>query len=185
MTTRPLLPYLLLALLSGCSYTDNVVITVEEPITSLFLVLTPDTGQKVIMHYMDHDGEGGMEPIILGGTLQANTRYTGELLLRNALNGKMEHFYDSTSVAEQAALHQVFYAFQGNGKLTTTYTDMDENGNPFGLQTTVQTEASCEGRWMITVVHGPDKLAPGVAEGDITHSGGSIDAQVVFEVVVR
>jgi len=185
MNIRSVVVSLLVALLSACSYTDNVVITVEEPITSMFLVLTPDSGQKVILYYMDRDGEAGMEPVVVGGTLQAHTRYAGELLLRNALNGKMEHFIDSTSVAEQANTHQVFYTFQGTGKLATTYTDMDDNGYPFGLKTTLQTDESCTGQLMVTIVHEPDKTAVGVSGGDITNSGGAVDAQVVFEVVVE
>ena len=152
----------------------------EEPITSLTYILTPDSGTAVVLQYLDRDGEGGRPAIINSGTLQANTIYNGEIKLN--LLGK--HMIDTSSVAEQPEKHQIFFLPQDGLQLTTEYADRDANGYPVGFKTIVNTGSASEGTLTIIIKDQPNKSAPGVADGDLTNAGGSIDAEVSFELTI-
>ena len=56
----------------------------EELITTVNYTLTPADGSAAItLSFVDLDGDGGDAPTITGGTLIANTTYTGTLELLN------------------------------------------------------------------------------------------------------
>jgi hypothetical protein len=65
------------------------------------------------------------------------------------------------------------------------YGDVDGNGKPLGLQTTVVTGDVSTGTLTITLRHEPDKSAAGVSGGDLTNAGGETDIEVTFDVTVQ
>lgn len=66
-----------------------------------------------------------------------------------------------------------------------TYLDLDENGNPLGLEFSLQTGAPSIGNFTITLRHDLDKFAEGVSEGNITNAGGDTDISVTFPLVIQ
>ncbi|MFM1874838.1 MAG: hypothetical protein RL266_575 [Bacteroidota bacterium] len=152
----------------------------EEPITSLTYILTPDSGTTVVLQYLDGDGEGGRPALVSSGTLQPNSTYSGQL----QLNTIGKHFIDSTSVAQEPELHQVFFLAQNGLRITTHYNDRDSNGFPVGLNSVLTTGTTSTGKLNLIIKHAPDKHANGVAEGDLTHAGGSTDLEVSFDVAI-
>lgn len=171
--------------LSACNE-DPIVEPHEEIITSVLLTLTPDSGAQVILLYRDADGEGGMNPIITNGKLKANTSYTGSMTLSDA-NGsnKTEHYINGNSVTDAPNSHQIFYTPKQNLDLNVSYSDTDDNGYPFGLQTSMLSGNAGHGMLTVTILHEPNKPADGVADGDMTNAGGSIDLQIDFQVTVE
>ena len=161
---------------ASCEWQHNEVY--EEPITSLTYILTPDSGTAVVLQYLDRDGEGGRPAIINSGTLQANTTYNAEI----RLNTLGKHIIDTTSVAVQPEKHQIFFLPQNGLQLTTEYADRDANGYPVGFKTIVNTGSASEGTLTIIIKDQPNKSAPGVADGDLTNAGGSVDAEVSFAI---
>jgi hypothetical protein len=87
-------------------------------------------------------------------------------------------------VLEEGTDHQLFY--QAPSALGTfTYSDLDANGKPIGLQFSLVTGAPTSGNIVVTLKHLPNKSASGVTTGNITNAGGNTDAVVTFPVVVQ
>ncbi|MBP9151377.1 MAG: hypothetical protein KBF73_03760 [Flavobacteriales bacterium] len=184
------LTHLLLAsatILLFASCEDDHLDAYEKPITSMFYVLTPDSGQKVILSFIDNDGVGGQPALVNTATIKANTTYRGELIigmLNPMASPRLEHFIDSTSVASEPELHQVFFTPTNRLDISVTYTDTDANGNPIGMQTVLQTGQISEGELQIAVIHSPDKLGRNVQNGDRTYAKGTIDAEAIFTLKI-
>ena len=79
--------------------------------------------------------------------------------------------------------HQFFFESTVSG-LSVEYMDMDANGKPIGLATTITTIDSGSGTLNIVLRHEPNKDATGVLNGDITNAGGETDIEVTFDVTV-
>lgn len=155
----------------------------EEVITTLSYTLVPDGGgDTVVLSFQDLDGDGGNAPIISDGVLQANTVYTGTLELLNELVDPTEDITEE--VAEEADEHQFFFPTTIVG-LDVDYGDMDADGNPIGIETTLSTLDTDSGTLTIILRHEPDKGAAGVADGDIANAGGETDIEVIFNVEVQ
>lgn len=152
----------------------------EEPITSALFVMTPDNGNAVVLSYLDRDGEGGQPAIINTGSLLPNTEYQAQLLL-NTLG---KHIIDSTSIARNPENYQVFFLPQNGLELQTEYLDLDENGFPVGLNSSIATKHECEGRLTIIIKRNPNKAADGVAVGNLANAGGKTSFEVTFEMTV-
>lgn len=156
----------------------------EEVITNVTFTLTPTTGgAPVAMTFVDLDGDGGNAPTITGGTLAANTTYNTVLLFQNLADGENENITEE--VVEEALEHQVFYTASNGLAITTTYDDMDSDGNPLGVMATVATGAAGSGTLTVTLRHEPNKTATGVSGGDITNAGGETDVEVAFDVTIQ
>jgi len=154
----------------------------EELITTFSYTLTPtDYSPPVILYFQDLDGDGGEEPTVsVTGNFKSNTSYLGIISLLNEDEG-----HDvGDEVKEEAAEHQFFFSSTVNG-VEVSYGDMDGNGNPLGLETTLKTAAAGSGTFTVTLLHEPDKTASGVAEGRIDNAGGSTDLEVTFSIVVE
>jgi hypothetical protein len=151
----------------------------EKPITSLLYILTPDSGESVILHFMDRDGEGGRPAMVNRGKLLPETTYHCQL----QLNSMGKHLTDSTSVAQEPELHQVFFLPQNGLQASVTYADADTNGYPIGLTSTLTTGYEASGQLTIIIKHRPNKQAQGVLEGDVTNAGGSTDLEVAFSLI--
>ena len=182
-------PVLLSAVLftgfTACEY-DHLEVY-EEPIKSMFLVLTPENGRnRVILNYLDNDGPGGQDALVNSTTLTENTTYTAQVHLQQMLvgNAKLEHIIDTTTVMAQPELHQVFYIAKEGLQLQTEYADVDKNGNPVGLETTIRTGLASEGSLQLIIIHAPNKLGNQVAEGFVDNARGKTDLETAFNIVI-
>jgi len=189
MKTIKLLSLSLLATLvfSACSDDDDApqVINEEEVITTLNLFLTPEGGGEVITFtYKDLDGDGS-NPEISSPALSANTTYTGRVEFLNELEDPAENI--TTEVLEEAEEHQVFYIVENSLNATPTYTGvLDNDGNPVGVEFSLDTGDASQGNFTVFLIHEGDKNAPGASEGDLsTEVGGETDIKVPFDVTVE
>ena len=174
----PLLLTVILSVFAACEKPHEDVY--EEPITSITFILTPDSGTTVVLQYLDRDGEGGRPAIINSGTLQANTTYDAEI----RLNTLGKHIIDSTSIAEQPELHQIFFLPQNGLQFSTEYADRDANGYPVGFKTNVTTGSASEGILTIIIKHNPNKSVPGATDGELTNVRGKTDVEVSFSLTI-
>lgn len=172
--------------LSSCSKDepgDPIIPNEEEVITTLKYILIPNGGgDTLVFSFQDLDGDGGNAPIILDDVLDANTTYTGTLLLLNELKNPAEDI--TVEIKEEATEHQLFYQTDLNG-VDITYQDLDDNSKPIGLATRLSTLGAGTGTLTITLRHQPDKNATGVVAGDISNAGGETDIEVSFNVEVK
>ncbi|MCF8465297.1 MAG: hypothetical protein K9G41_10670 [Flavobacteriales bacterium] len=169
------------------SCVDDHMEKYEKPITSMFYILTPDSGQKVILSFIDNDGVGGQPALVNNATLKANATYVGQLIIGMQIpiaSPRLVHWIDSTSVASEPELHQVFYTPTNGLEITVTYSDMDANGNPIGMQTVLHTGEISEGDLEIAVIHSLNKSGRNVRNGNRTYAEGTIDAEANFCVKI-
>lgn len=178
-----------LSLLSGatfisCSNDDPEPVNESEIITTLTVTLTPmGGGEAVTLQFQDADGEGpGAPQITVSGDLAAGTTYTGAVTLLNETATPIEDITEE--VAAEKDEHQFFFQPSAGLQLTPSYQDQDSNGYPVGLSFQLLTGAASSGTLTVTLVHEPDKAAPGVEAGDRANAGGETDIEVSFEVVV-
>lgn len=168
---------------TSCEKDDPIIPNEEELITSVNFTLTPqDGGTSVLLSFQDLDGDGGSNPIITGGVLQAETTYEGSLQFFNEQEVPVDDI--TAEVREEDEEHQLFYQSDLPG-LTIDYNDQDANGDPLGLITVITTAGPGTGNITVILRHEPDKSASGVSNGDITNAGGETDIQVSFPVEVQ
>lgn len=168
---------------TSCSNDDEPEENEEELITTVNYTLTPmGGGTAVTLTFNDQDGDGGDAPTITGGTLAANTTYTGSLELLNESESPAEDITEE--IEEEDAEHQFFFSTTVNG-LSVTYSDTDGDGNPVGLSTIVTTGGAASGNLTVILRHEPDKAASGVSDGDISNAGGETDIEVTFPIDVQ
>ena len=174
---------LVILCLASCEKDDPVIPNEEELITTLTYTLTPaDGGMPLSFHFQDLDGDGGGDPTVTGGTLEAHTTYAGTLDLLNEQVSPPESITEE--ILEEAVDHQFFFQTTLDG-LSITYNDQDANGNPLGLTTNLTTDNAGSGTITIILRHEPDKTATGVSEGNISNAGGETDIEVSFDVDVQ
>jgi len=155
--------------------------TPEEVITTLRYALTNPDGETVTLEFKDIDGDGGDEPVITPGTIQAGILYTGEITLLNESITPSDNI--TLEVKEEDDEHQLFFSNDFGG--TFTYTDMDDDGKPLGITSTFIVDAPMTGNLKITLIHEPMKSAANVEQGDITNAGGTTDIEVSIPVTVE
>ena len=169
-------------ILSSCSSDDNPApVNEEEIITTVRLTLTPELpSEVVIFESQDLDGDGPNAPeITITGTIVASTEYTGSVQFLNELSSPAEDI--TLEVIEEADEHQVFYTFTGNSGSTTTYSDLDQNGNPIGVNFSFNSGiVSTDNAVTVTLRHEPNKAAEGVSDGLIDNADGETDVEVTF-----
>ncbi len=179
-----LLATLFVVILSSCGSDDPEIPNEEELITTLEFTLTPEGGgSSVVFSFTDLDGDGGDAPVIVNGTLEDSTSYTGTLVLLNETEDPAEDITEE--VEEEDAEHQFFFTVSSGLNLEVTYDDMDDNGNPVGIASIVETLEASSGTLTILLRHEPDKDAEGVADGDPSNAGGETDIQVTFDVTIE
>ena len=168
--------------LNSCSEDDPKPINEEEVITTVTTTLTGG-GQVITLTSRDLDGEGPTPPTVtVSGNLTAGTNYTGTVSFLNETTNPVDNI--TTEVLAEGVEHQLF--FQAPANLgTITYSDLDVNGKPIGLQFTLATSTAATGSLTVTLRHLPNKSATGVAAGDITNAGGSTDAAVTYPIIVQ
>lgn len=175
-------------LFSSCSEDNNKSTPVieEELITTLTAIYTPQGGgTAVTLESKDIDGSGN-PMITISGPFAQNTTYNGVVTFKNeSVNPAKDITIEIKELAEE---HQVFYEKTGslnNFTYATAMDNFDANGNPVGLQSVFTTTGAATGDLKITLVHLPNKSAPGVSSGNITNAEGSTDAQAIFPITVE
>jgi len=169
-------------LFSSCGKDDPEVENEEEVITTLNYTLTSSNGEVVILSFVDLDGDGGESPVITGGTLMADSRYTGTIELLNATESPAENVTEE--IEEEAEEHQFFFSSSLSG-VTVDYEDRDADGNPIGLISTLNVGSAGTGTLTIVLRHEPMKDAEGVSDGDISNADGETDIEVTFPIDVQ
>ena len=171
-------------LFTACSEDDPEVVNEEELITTLTATLRPSGGgTDIILKSVDLDGDGPDAPVIsVSANLTVNTNYTGVLKVENETESPADDI--TIEVLEEDEEHQFFFT-PTNNIATVSYNDMDEDGNPIGVQFTLATTTAASGSLTITLRHEPMKTASGVRNGDITNAGGETDVQAVFPITVQ
>lgn len=167
--------------LFSCSDDDSAPVNEEEVITTVTITL--QNGLDVItLKSQDLDGDGPNAPVVtVSGDLAAGLTYTGSVEFLNELESPAEDITEE--VEEEGVEHQIFYQLT-NSLGTITYDDVDDNGDPIGLEFTLVTGSVGSGTLTLTLRHEPNKDASGVSSGDINNAGGSTDAEVSFPVSV-
>ncbi len=168
---------------TSCDKDDPEIPNGEELITTVTYTMTPSGGgTDVVMSFRDLDGDGGDEPVIVGGTLAANTTYNGTLELLNEANDPTIDIAEE--VSEEDIDHQFFFQTDITD-LTVSYSDQDSQGNPLGISSTVVTGGTGSGQITIILRHEPNKSAAGVSDGMIDNAGGETDIEISFPVDVN
>jgi hypothetical protein len=166
----------------------------EELITDLILTFTnTDTQDSASFTFSDSDGPGGN-----ASTIDVIDLQTGGEAVTYDVSVKVQDASDpndvediTAEVMEEAAEHQFFYlpneAADSLVSISYDLSDVDENGNPVGLETKWLFDGTSNGSESVQVVlrHEPNKGAAGVAEGDIENAGGETDIQVTFNLEVN
>ena len=148
------------------------------------LIFTPSLGgNETIFEFYDPDGDGGVAPVIQGGMLEDSTEYNLSIIL---LDESVSPAEDITAEIEtEGTSHQFFFATTQEFNMTFAYLDEDENLNPIGLETIINTGPPASGQFQVTLRHGLNKNALGVRLGDITNAGGETDIEVAFDLVIE
>ena len=176
------------AAITGCKKDEEETVTPpivneEEVITTMILAFD---GQGAAadkeLRFTDADGDGGGAPVFALDTLQATSDYNVSVILLNETASPVDTI--SNEVLDESTDHQFFFQPTG-ANITVAYADVDVNGNPIGLQTTMATGAASIGTLKVTLRHEPDKAAAGVVDGDITNAGGETDIEVEFPLVIE
>lgn len=167
----------------SCSDDDNPTPVNEEEVITTVTTTLNNGSQTITLRSRDLDGDGPNAPVItVSGNLAANTTYSGSVSFLNEIANPVENITEE--VLAEGEEHQVFY--QAPSSLGTfTYSDTDFNGKPIGLQFSLTTGNAGSGNIVVTLKHDLDKNATGVANGDITNSGGSTDAVATYPVTIQ
>lgn len=171
----------------------------QELISRVTLTFAPPAGNTVRAAFDDPDGDGGMAPTIDPIVLAAGVTYDVSVSFQNALEDPPEEITDE--VRDEGDEHQVFFlgsavsgpaTTSGSAPLLHAYADMDRNGNPLGLASTVMTSAG-SGELTVVLLHLPPVNEVAVKTADtaarVRDEGvaavGEIDARVTFPVTVQ
>ncbi len=144
---------------------------IQEVITSVELIFNEvDT-----FAFRDYDGIGSQAATIDVIKLTANTSYNVQARVLDESKNPVED--KTTEIEEEGDHHQFFYTVI-NANIEVAYDDLDEDGNPIGLKTTMQTEAASTGNLQVTLKHLHDEKTGNVSDG-------ATDIEVSFEVEVE
>lgn len=169
---------LVLISLASCEKKTPIIPNEEELITTLKFILTPvGGGSDIVFSFVDIDGDGGQEPIITNANLTANTVYNGRLELWNESILPKENI--TLEIEEESESHQFFYE-QKQAALLIDYLDVDTKGNPLGVFTLIETQASASDTLTITLRHLPKKPN----NMTLLDAGGETDIAVNFIINV-
>ena len=169
------------------SLDDTLVENQEEEINEARIFLTntnDDTDVVTLSAILEEDGEEE-DVVVTGGTLSANTVYTGSWeLTAEEMNDTRDE------IAEEDDDHQFFFLASEGLNIEVAYNDADDLGNPLGLMFTLTTGEASEGTLNIRLSHLLTKTSPGILDGDITEddvdeAGGETEFNEDFELVIE
>ncbi|CAM3436846.1 type 1 periplasmic binding fold superfamily protein [Zobellia roscoffensis] len=181
-----LLSAMLLAgsLFISCSDDDDstpAIVNEEELITTVKVTLSPEgDGADITLQLQDLDGDGSDKPVYtVSGSLAANTVYDGSIVLLNETESPAENI--TLEVEEEGDEHQFFYTVGTGLDLTTEYADLDEDGNPLGIEFTVTTGEASTGTLTFTLRHEPKKPN----DDTLNDAGGETDVEASFDIEIE
>lgn len=160
---------------TGCKKDDNE--TETENITKIVVHLTgiTDPAFHGEFNWKDPDGDGGTAPTIDQIVLPANASYHAEIEVYDETKNPVE------DVTEEIKAENKVHLFEYRSMLdalTIGSLNKDDDGKPFGRESTWTTTAAATGSLRILLHHEPtDKLA--------ADPGGEIDFDVTFPVKVQ
>jgi hypothetical protein len=170
-------------LLISCSDDDTppAQIDEEEVITTMIVTLTNNnTSQAIELRSQDLDGNGPEAPVIqVSDNLSVASTYTGTIELLNETISPAVMVHEE--VLAEGDEHQFFFTQGGGLTVSTAYSDVDNNGNPIGLDFSLATTTPGQGTLTITLRHEP--LKPN--DGSLSGAGGETDISVTFPVTVE
>lgn len=183
MKSLKLTPFVFLAfILFSCSNDDSPSPVNEEEVITTVTVTLVNGSNTIILKSQDLDGNGPNSPVVtVSGNLDANSTYLGTIEFLNELQNPAEDI--TLEIKEEGVDHQIFYQL-ANSLGSFSYDDLDDNGDPIGIEFTLSTGNAGSGTLTVTLRHEPNKDASGVSSGDITNAGGSTDAQINFPITV-
>ncbi|MDQ3101942.1 MAG: type 1 periplasmic binding fold superfamily protein [Bacteroidota bacterium] len=156
----------------------------EEVFTTVILRFVnnePGVDETFTLRYTDLDGDGGQAPILQLDTIRTQRYFDLSIELWNESVSPAVNL--TGQIQSEGTDHQIFFQNEVPS-LMITYDDQDPEGAPIGLNNIAQTGVASNGTLRVTLRHGPDKNASGVADGDITNAGGDTDVEVEFPVIV-
>lgn len=165
----------------ACSDDDVAAINEEELITTVELTLinTNDMMNVVVYRFADNDGDGPNAPVLSStGNLMSNSSYTGSVQFLNESISPSEDI--TAEVIEEADEHEVFY-ISSIADMAIVKDDVDNNNNPLGIMTSVQTGAVSTGTLTVVLRHEPMKPN----DGTLLSAGGETDVEVVFDLAIQ
>lgn len=154
----------------------------EELITEVIVTLVPNGGgTTVTLIATDLDGEEGPNPPVydVSGPLTTGVSYMGSVEFWNTAENPAEDITEE--VAEEDDEHQVFYIVGSGLDAAVTYDDQDGDGNPVGLEFTLDAGAVSTGTLNVVLRHEPNKPN----DGSLSDAGGSTDVDVTFDVEIE
>ncbi len=162
----------------------------DEPITTLNLTFSPINSSEavVIFAYEDLGNTSGAPASISSEPLAINTAYevTAAIVSRGRSAGS---FKILTGAIERAGTdYQLFIDVSPDNVFQEiAYTDMDDQGNPIGIQTTVlASERFTIGSLRVTLVQNPDKsVSYTIGDKVPTNAGGMVELEAVFDVIIQ
>ena len=170
-------------LVLACQPTEISESRPPEYISTVEYTLSPvEGGPSIFLTFSDLDGIECNDPIITGGTLQANQAYTGSLLLIDDMEAFPEVVMEE--ITGDDAQYQFFFETDTTF-LQVSYNDVDKNGDPLGLETILTTGNPGSIQLKITLLKHLNKSAEGVAEGDITYAIGDERSEVIFPIEIE
>lgn len=199
---RTTLPIALLTLLAACDdVKDPGDENPEEVITTVVLDFTPVSGgEPRSFSWADPENDGS--PTIDAITLSDAEDYTLSVSFLNELEDPAEDI--TLEVGEESDQHQVFFTGAAvespatgdnpSAVISQVYDDVDDNGFPVGLESSVGTLMAGSGALTLTLRHLPPEndvavktgtLADDVASGGVEALPGETDVSVEFDVTVE
>jgi len=165
-----------LTVFQACDNDDPEPENEEELITTVTLTLVPESGgSNVVMSFRDLDGDGGDDPVIVGGVLQAGVTYEGSIELLNETETPPE---DITEEVEEEDDEHLFCYTASSVDVSITRTDTDGTYE-VGLETEwTAGSAAASGTVNVTLKH-----QPGIKDG--TCAPGDTDISIDFPVEIQ
>lgn len=161
----------------------------EEVITDLVLTFeNPDTQTSDTFTFSDPDGPSG-EPPTKDAIILSPGVYILSISVLDASDPNNVEDLTPEIAEEEADEHQFFFELTDSAQdvIAIDYSDQDEDGNPIGQLTTwsVTAATSDSASVRVTLVHEPDKNAPGANEGILSNEiGGETDIEVDFQLTI-
>lgn len=150
----------------------------QELITTLKLTLTeqPTSSDVRVFTFSDPDGDGGNAPTITNATLKPNTTYIGTISVLDESKTPIDDI--TLEIEEEKNDHQFFYTVAPALNINIDYNDIDDNGLPIGINTSIATGTASNGILTVTLKH-----QPGIKNNNI--SAGETDIKVDFTATIQ
>lgn len=162
----------------------------DEPVTTLNLTFKPvDSGESVVIFSFEDLGNASGSPASISSEpLTRNTAYevTAAIVSRGRSAGS---FKILTGTIERAGTdYQLFMDISPDNVFQNiAYNDMDSQGNPIGIQTTILTsERFTTGSLKVTLIQNPDKsVSYTIGDSVPTTTGATTELEAVFDVIIQ